>query len=192
MDAPNRTPDYVAELHAQYADITNQPSRLLTVDQRRGVEFYLADIGQPERPSIATANWVNFVHDLDDFISDVGRLPRADSGRPRTTTQEQALVDRLAYQRRPEVRAAHCSYQTHRLESLPGFRWEPQEERWAEQLMLHQSFWGQTGRAPRRNAPDPAERALARWATQQRVAHRNGSLTPPRARRLCEAKYRIL
>lgn len=183
---------YVTELHQHYAEIAIRPVTLLSTDQRRGVEFYLADIGATEEPGTATRNWITLVHDLDRFISVTGRLPRSDSRRPRTRTKEQALVDRLAYQRRPEVRAAHCSYQTLRLESLPGFRWKPQEDRWAEQLMLHQSFWAQTGRAPRRDAPDPTERAIARWATQQRAARRNGTLTPDRARRLRDATYRVL
>ncbi|PYY33769.1 hypothetical protein DEJ16_03630 [Curtobacterium sp. MCJR17_055] len=192
MDTSNRTPDYVTELHQHYAEVANQPSALLSVDQRRGVEFYLADIGETEQPATVIRNWIAFVHDLDRFVSAIGRLPRSDSRRPRARTEEQALVDRLAYQRRPEVRAAHCSYQTLRLESFPSFRWEPQEERWAEQLMLHQSFWAETGRAPRRDAPDPKERAIARWATHQRAAQRNGTLTPDRARRLRHATYRIL
>lgn len=192
MDTSNRTPDYVTELHQHYEGVASQPSALLSVDQRRGVEFYLADIGHAELPATTTRNWINFVHDLDHFVSIAGRLPRSDSRRPRARTKEQALVDRLAYQRRPEVRAAHCSYQTLRLESLPDFRWEPQVERWAEQLMLHQSFWAQTGRAPRRDAPDPNERAIARWATQQRAARRNGTLTSDRARQLRDVTYRVL
>lgn len=192
MHTSDSAPTYVTELHQHYAEIASRPVTLLSTDQRRGVEFYLADVRENEEPDTTIRNWITLVHDLDRFVSATGRLPRSDSRRPRTRTKEQALVDRLAYQRRPEVRAGHCSYQTLRLESLPGFRWEPQEDRWAEQLMLHQSFWAQAGRPPRRDAPDPMERAIARWATQQRAARRNGTLTPDRARRLRDATYRVL
>lgn len=192
MHTSDSTPAYATELHQHYAEIASQPVTLLSADQRRGVEFYLADVGVIEEPVTATRNWITLIHDLDHFVSATGRLPLSDSRRPRTRTKEQALVDRLAYQRRPEVRAGHCSYQTLRLESLPGFRWAPHEDRWTEQLMLHQSFWAQTGRAPRRDAPDPIERAIARWATQQRAARRNGTLNPDRARRLRDATFRVL
>jgi hypothetical protein len=192
MGTSNRSPDYVSELHELYAEVADRPIPLLSVDQRRGVEFYLADIGENASFATTVRNWINFVHDLDHFVSDTGRLPRSDSRRPRARTKEQALVDRLAYQRRPEVRAGHCGYQTLRLAAFPGFRWDPHEDRWVEQLMRHQSFWAQTGRAPRRDAPDPTERAIARWATQQRAARRNGTLTTDRARQLRDATYRVL
>lgn len=187
-----RAPEYVADVHATYRAIANRPAALLSVDDRRSVEFYLADIGADPDVPFVVANWTEFIHALDGFVTRFGRLPRADSTRPRPTTDEQILVDRLAYQRRAAVRAAHCSYQTRRLEAVPGFRWLPQQQRWEDQFSRHQQFWANNGRPPRRNAADPEERSLGRWAAHQRGALRDGTLPEDRVQQLRAAGFRVL
>jgi hypothetical protein len=192
MISAYQTPDYVKALHAIYAELADRPANLLSVDERRGLDYYFADIGQTTDVSATVANWTEFVHQLDEFVLSMGRMPRSDSTRPRPRTAEQELVDRLGYQRRLSVRAAHCTYQTDRLELVPGFRWDPHQQRWEEQFEEHQRFWTQHRRAPRRDAPDPRERALGRWVAHQRATRRDGSLPAHRARRLRDARYRVL
>jgi len=101
----------------------------------------------------------------------LGRLPRLSDG------VERRLVNWSANQRRatglsPEQRAA--------LEQLPGWSWDPTEERWldrAEELRLFCA--AHDGELPRER--DPEESALAHWLSRQLVAQRKGTLATHRS-----------
>ncbi|WP_374193250.1 helicase associated domain-containing protein [Curtobacterium sp. ISL-83] len=183
----------VRALHVEYEALRTQPIGSLSLDERRGLEYYLADVGDAE-PGIAQSirNWIEFAHGLDDFVCRHGRMPIPAARSPRPHTQEQCLVDRLSYQRRPAVRAAHCRYQELRLEGVPGFRWSPQRDRWTERLHQYQDFWATHDRAPHRRADDHLEASLGRWAAEQRAAHRSRGLQPERLRALRGATFRVL
>ncbi|MDN3477974.1 helicase associated domain-containing protein [Curtobacterium sp. APC 4022] len=180
------------QLHAQWSEIAALPAAELTSDQRRGVNFYLADIQQGDSAEPHVRRWITMIHELDGFITSHGRLPLASAERPRPRTSEQRLVDQLAYQRRPSTRAAMVEYQCARLEALPRFEWEPQNERWAAWLEQHQAFWEREQRPPRRRATDHAEASIARWVAHQRASQRRGTLPADRSRRLLAVKFRVL
>ncbi|WP_066515954.1 helicase associated domain-containing protein [Curtobacterium ammoniigenes] len=188
---PGRVPT-LTDLHATYSALAAQPIGTLTAEQRRSVSFYLADIGADEAPEPLVAQWVSALHRLDRFMRETRRLPRADSVRPRPRTREQHLVDWLAYQRRPQVRRALCDYQLRRLETLPGFRWAPQDDTWHATFDAHQRFWERHGHAPSRRSTDAREAALGRWVAHQRANHRSGILLPEREQLLRAASYRVL
>ncbi|TSD11618.1 helicase associated domain-containing protein [Curtobacterium sp. KBS0715] len=180
------------QLHARWSEIAALPAAELTSDQRRSVDFYLADVQQGDSAEPHVRRWTTMIHELDGFTTSHGRLPLASAERPRPRTAEQRLVDQLAYQRRPSTRAAMVEYQRARLEALPRFEWEPQNERWDAWLQQHQAFWEREQRAPRRRATDPAEASIARWVAHQRASDRVGTLPPDRRRRLLAAKFRVL
>ena len=89
----------LARLHTRWALIAEQPASTLTADQRRSVEYFLADTGQEPHPSREIAKWAAVVHELDAFVAAAGRMPAADHRRPRPRTPEQRLVDQVAYLR---------------------------------------------------------------------------------------------
>jgi hypothetical protein len=181
----------VRALQSEYEELNTRPWSELSVDQRRGLDYYLADVGGPA-PNRTIAAWTQFVHRLDWFVQQEGRMPVPSSRSPRPRNMEQSLVDRLSYQRRTAVRATHCTYQTRRLEGVPGFVWRPQHDRWMEQFVAYQRFWEENGRPPQRRSIDRSEASLGRWAAEQRAAYRSGELRPYRERLLRGATVRIL
>lgn len=168
------------------------PANQLTPDQRRSLDYYLADVGEDPIPTASVQRWVTTVHDLDAFTEATGRLPSASAARPRPRTEEQRLVDRLAYQRRPSTRAGMTEYQRARLEILPGFTWDPRDAVWKSWLDAHQLFWETEQRPPRRRSSDPIEASIARWVAHQRAVARAGGLPASRLRELRQVRYRIL
>lgn len=188
-------PEYnsaLEQLHAQWRAFAALSAAELTTDQRRSVDFYLADIQRGDSAESHVRRWITMAHELDEFTRSHGRLPLASAARPRPRTPEQQLVDQLAYQRRPSTRAAMVEYQRARLEVLPGFQWEPQNDRWEAWLEQHQAFWNREQRPPRRRAPDPQEASIARWVAHQRASERAGTLPAERRARLLSAQFRVL
>jgi hypothetical protein len=181
----------VQALQSEYEELHTRAWSDLSVDQRRGLDYYLADIGGPA-PSLTIAGWTQFVHGLDSFVQKEGRMPVPSSRSPRPRDIEQRLIDRLNYQRRAAIRATHCSYQIRRLEGIPGFVWRPQHDRWMAQFAAYQEFWEENGRPPQRRSFDRSEASLGRWAAEQRAAYRSGELRPYRLRLLRGATVRIL
>ncbi|MGW8430565.1 helicase associated domain-containing protein [Curtobacterium citreum] len=182
----------LAALWSEYAALSDQPSRLLSLEQRRGVEYYLADIDPEAASRPFVRRWVARVHELESFAIASGRMPLADRRRPRPATAEQSLVDAVAYFRQVQAAGGYCDYQTRRLEAVPGFSWSPRDAHWATMLAAHQQFWAEHGFAPRRRSSDPAEVAIGRWVAQQRALHSRGQLPPARAARLRQAAFRVL
>ncbi|MDY1003647.1 helicase associated domain-containing protein [Curtobacterium sp. CFBP9011] len=180
------------QLHARWGAIAALSAAALTTDQRLSVEFYLADIERDESAEPHVLRWISMAHELDEFIRSHRRLPLASAARPRPRTPEQQLVDQLAYQRRRSTRAAMVEYQRARLEVLPGFQWEPQNDRWDAWLEQHQAFWNREQRPPRRRAPDSQEASIARWVAHQRASERAGTLPAERRARLLSAQFRVL
>ncbi|OEI67864.1 helicase associated domain-containing protein [Curtobacterium sp. ER1/6] len=156
------------------------------------MDFYLADVQQGDSAEPHVRRWITMLHELDGFIDSNGRLPLASALRPRPRTSEQRLVDQLAYHRRPTTRAAMVEYQRARLEVLPGFLWEPQNDRWDARLEQHQAFWNREQRPPRRRATDTQEASIARWVAHQRASERAGTLPEERRARLLSAQFRVL
>lgn len=192
MPEPAASSADLNNLHEQYEALSRRSSRELTADESRGIDYYLADRGLRQVTDSAVRRWVTFVHDLEAFVADEGRMPRPSGDRPRPRSVEQSLVDRVAYQRRPAVIAAMTDYQRRRLECVPGFEWAPRRDRWMQHLADHEAFWATNGRPPQRRATDPVEAALGRWSAQQRAMSRAGKLTPRRAKLLEAARYRVL
>lgn len=182
----------LAALHAEYSDHATQSALTLTLDQRRGVAFYLADTDDAVEVESFVRRWTDRVHDLDDFVDKHGRMPRADSTRPRPATAEQTLVDTLTYFRQVGAAGGYCSYQVRRLETVPGFAWNPRDAQWSSMLAAHQQFWVDHQRPPRRRATDPAEVTIGRWVAQQRAQHARGRLLPEREQQLRAARFRVL
>ncbi len=189
MPTPNPA---LTALWSDFADHAARPAGALTLDERRGVAFYLADRDDDVDVEPFVRRWIRNVHDVDAFVEQHGRLPRADSARPRPVTTEQALVDVLAYFREVGNADGYCTYQRRRLEALPGFVWRPRDTRWEAMLERHQAFWADNGRSPQRRASDADEVTIGRWVAHQRARHRRGTLPPERERRLRAARFRVL
>lgn len=179
-------------LHSRWEAIAARPAVELSADERRSVEFYLADVQSQTSVEPHVQRWLKMVHELDQFVRTHSRLPLASAARPRPRTREQRLVDQLAYQRRPSTHAALVEYQRARLEALPGFQWEPQDDRWGAWLAQHQAFWNREQRPPRRRATDAQEASIARWVAHQRALERAGTLPADRRARLLAASFRVL
>ncbi|WJY00407.1 helicase associated domain-containing protein [Curtobacterium sp. 458] len=189
MPTPNSA---LTALWNDYAEYAARPTGVLTLDERRGVAFYLADRDDAADVEPFVRRWIRNVHDVDTFRQQHGRLPRADPARPRPATDEQALVDVLAYFREVGNADGYCTYQRRRLEAIPGFAWRPRDARWEEMLQRHQQFWADNGRAPQRRALDGDEVSIGRWVAHQRARHRRGALPGDREQQLRRARYRIL
>jgi len=179
-------------LWSEYVALSDQPTRLLSLEQRRGVEYYLADIDPDAASRPFVRRWIGRVHELESFVQVSGRLPVADRRRPRPATAEQSLVDAVAYFRQVHAAGGYTDYQVRRLEAVPGFAWSPRDARWATMLAAHQQFWVEHGFAPRRRSSDAAEVAIGRWVAQQRALYSRGQLQPARTARLRQAVFRVL
>jgi len=178
------------ELRAEYAFLQHQPASDLTGDERRGVEHYLADTGATTE-HVTLRTWTRFIQQLDTFVARHGRLPRA-ANQPDVPVQEARLNQMLNTQRTPKVRAGLSSYQTRRLESIPGFAWKPRDTTWQTTFNDHQWFCNSRRHSPRLRSSNKTETALARWALAQRIAANNGTLPASHESVLWSAKYPVL
>ena len=163
-------------------------TRRLTFDEQISLAFYRTEVrregvefDQDDRSRVTS--WLCTVWQIEEFISQTGRLPRRNSRAPKEQVQpvEHALADWLRYQRRPRSQELHCGYQRQRLELIAGFQWDPVEELWVVQLETLRTFHAENGRAPRYRSADPGERSLAAWVGRQRKAIRTGTLSGYRA-----------
>jgi hypothetical protein len=177
-------------LHDEYRHLAGVSVTGLTNDQRRGLSYYLAETGHDDKPERHVARWNARAKSLDEFVSREGHFPRADSHRPRAVTEEQTLVDVLAYFR--QIADSFCTYQRSRLEAVPGFSWRPRIDAWQASFDAHQQFWATYGRAPRRRSIDHEEVRLGRWVALQRTLAGTGRIDPARERALRSAPFRVL
>jgi hypothetical protein len=76
------------------------------------------------------------------------------------------------------------------LESIPGFFYEPLEEKWDDQEAAYDAFVNERGRRPHRDSPDPREKRLAHWFDHQ-VARRKTNLEHRRRVELAEIERRM-
>jgi hypothetical protein len=103
----------------------------------------------------------------------LGHLPT------RNTCSDNALLAWIANQRRSWQLTED---QIRLLESLPGWTWTPQEDRWTERAEELRLFIEGHSRPPRIRAMHVGERSLAHWHSRQRRAHAEGGLSLDRER----------
>ena len=127
-------------------------------------------------------SWVGGARSLERFVQTQQRHPRENSRRPREdiAEEERMLAGWVRFQRSQAARKRLCGYQIERLELVPGFSWNPIDDRWERQLGEYVVFFETQGRAPRYRAEDPAERRLAAWAAKQRHNARRNPVPPHR------------
>lgn len=83
------------------------------------------------------------------------------------------------------------SHRRVRLESLPGWSWDPRGDRWESRAESLRQFIAERGRTPRVRTEDVDERALAHWYSRQRVALTEGRISDERARVLAYVTRQI-
>lgn len=170
--------DALFELHRRWAGVARRreaEGRAPT----RSVLFLYEALGRPTLSASQTRrrNWLASIRSLEAWVDREGRLP-AHNARARirdSDSSQRRLADWVRYQRR--TRYSLASYQTQRLETVPGFHWEPIDEVWDVKLQALVAL----GRPARTRSSDNGERALARWSLEQRRRYRNGELAKHRA-----------
>lgn len=183
----------VRALHAEYTNLAQAGKRSLSDDQIRSIAHFHAEVAVIENPLAFTGSttkivkWVQFVHEIERFITARGRLPHQNNrlGPDDIDPDEWELAERLHYRRGRGARAGRlCAYQRRRHACIPGFREHPREASWEIRLEDYRRFVGTYRRAPRYRSEDGFEKSLARWAVTQRTAYRAGTLSPHRQRAL--------
>lgn len=141
----------------------------------RSVDHYRA-WADPASGRARERKWVRTCADVEDHVARFGTFPHTD-GRHNGTT-ERRLAHWIRYQRRAQDSLS--GYQRGRLELLPGWAWEPREERWLDWLTEYEQFVRQTRRRPRRSSNDPLEARLAIWHRNQSQRLAEGRLDDER------------
>ena len=103
---------------------------------------------------------------------------------PYKTPEGHALGRWVVRQRSSYDEGALDSDRVHRLEELPGWKWDPFAEKWEEGFRRLKSYVDRNGHA---NVPQSYSidgYRLGHWVTQQRIKHTNGSLDGSRANQL--------
>lgn len=188
-------PTPVEALHRRLTELEHQSTLRLKPDELRSLRYLrMAEATDPAGPSPSDriGAWLHRAHHVEQFVRRTGRLPRENNRLPKESIDpiEQTLADWLRYQRRAATRSLHCEYQRLRLESVPGFSWEPLGDRWDERFAEYVSFIGRQHRIPLYRSADQHERSLAAWATKQRSFLRAGTLPQERARKLASLNFR--
>lgn len=128
--------------------------------------------------NVRRSRWDDSFAALSQVTNRLGRLPRTPAeAEPRllmwVTNQRRAL-------NQPKHRQA-------RLESLPGWTWNPRADQWEYRAEQFRNFLVVNGHTPRIRTRDPIERALAHWYSRQCVTHAEGRMTDERAYALAYA-----
>ena len=159
-----------------------------TADDARSARFAAVEVAlrlglAPAEENARIIGWVQRALDLSDFTARHGRFPRENNRAPAgmISLRESSLHEWVRLQRRSTSCDNHCTYQTLRLELIPGFQWDPHGEAWENRLTEYRTFVADHRRAPRARSSDPLEKALAHWAAKQRSQHRLGRLSRTRA-----------
>jgi NAD(P)H-dependent FMN reductase len=56
------------KLHSRWEEIAARPEAELSTDQRRSLDFYLADVQRDESTEPHVRRWITMIHELDGFI----------------------------------------------------------------------------------------------------------------------------
>lgn len=127
-------------------------------------------------PDTRYGNWIAHLHDLQQFRHPTGGMP---TRRSAGNSSESELAEWAHHQR--QRRHTMCGYAAARLESIPGWRWNPRSSDWEDRLNDLSDFTRDHPQVPTPTSSDPVERSLARWVQRQRDAARTGSLSDERA-----------
>jgi hypothetical protein len=124
------------------------------------------------------------------FVHEIGALPTE------TTRKDSPDEPRLAgwgrYQRRRLARGVLPGWQRELLEMVPGFSWDPSDDRWRHRREELSQFLVRHRRVPRYRAPDKRERVLAAWVHKQRHRMNQGRLPPHRVEALRRLPFHIV
>lgn len=174
-------------LHAHYAELAEREPWSLSEEQRRSVRFYRAEIALLAGASIESIGqrdeqWARQLINLDAFVNRRGRLPRENNRLDphQIDATEQRLVNWVRGQRKANAAGRLTEYQQQRLLCIPGFSFNPIEDRWASRLAAYRRFLSRHHRAPMIRSSHGEERKLAAWAAKQRMHYRRGTLSEPR------------
>jgi hypothetical protein len=134
-------------------------------------------------PDTRYGKWIGRLHDLQRFRHSTGGMPKR--RRSAGDEYESDLAEWVHHQR--QRRHTMCGYAAARLESIPGWRWNPRSSDWEDRLAELAVFTRDHPKVPTPTSSDSVERSLARWVQRQRDAARTGNLSGERA-----AKLRLL
>ena len=183
------------ELFAEYSAIAGDVGRRRDADEEVSLQYFSVDLAlrsgqQVLEPSRRVRNWVTSLLQLERFTFDEGRLPRENNrlDRGQITGEERRLTEWARYQRRTATQIQHCAYQTRRLETVPGFRWNPLSDQWRQNFDEYFRFVTRYG-APAYRSKNAEQHKLASWASRQRRAHALGVLPLDRFELLDHADY---
>lgn len=176
------------ELHADYAALAARPPAALTPNHRRSLAFFrgelalLAHVPAPPHTPIGVIRWLQTVAELESFIAGEERWPRENNRLDGhlITGEERRLATWVRTQRTAADGGLRCDYQLRRLDCIPGFHRHPLDDRWDQQVIEHHQFTDTQRRAPLLRSNNPTERSIAGFAAKQRLAYRNGRLSPQR------------
>ena len=136
-------------------------------------------------PPTRYRNWVSRLHELQQFQSLEGRMPKRRSDV--ADAAESHLAEWVHHQCQRKL--TMCAYAAARLEGIPGWQWKPRAEDWEQRLNDLATFTQERGDVPTPKASDHDERSLARWVQHQRDASRTGHLSNERTARLSALGY---
>lgn len=105
------------------------------------------------------------------------------------SAEEKELTGRVRAQRKAFAAGRLCSYQVRRLLCIPGFSFQPLEDRWQANYEEYRRFTVIHWAAPRLRSPDKSERRLAGWAAKARMAFRAGTLPQSRIESLDRLEF---
>jgi hypothetical protein len=129
---------------------------------------------------IADAAWDDAYERLERYVEREGhaQVPRA------FNDDRFQLGAWVGYQRQLYRRGGLTLSRRRRLESLPGWLWDPLTAKWEASFSRLRSYVARVGdaRVPHRYAEDGEK--LGQWVMLQRLAFNRGALDPTRARRL--------
>ena len=183
----------VRTLLEEYARIAQVNPRSRDNDQTESLRFYHAELAVTRKPhehadsTDHVVRWILNIHSVEAFTSQHGDLPRENNRAAKSLVapESKRLARWLRYQRHA-VRAGdlRSTYQTRRLECLPGFTATPPDDGWDSQFAAYVRFVEGHGHAPRERSGDVREARSARWAVRQRLLYRRGTYDTGRAKAL--------
>lgn len=178
-------------LFMRYATLEQQPRVNLSIDDRRGMLFYSAELAltagaeMPQDLPHRVIEWTTKRARLENFFLRFGRGPtRIASPSGSAAEEESKLAEWQHTQRQSRLAGRLCWYQLARLECIQGFFWDSLEERWRRMFNDYREFVIERGAAPSDASPNHRERALADWATRQRRHYWTGRMSEERTKEL--------
>lgn len=183
----------IESLWARFESLRTQDQLSLSDDERRSLRYYLIERGlkaealrrEPRRSFVAEENWVRRLTLLEAYLDSHGRWPRSRAPHRADVLPYDRHLDDWRQHQKQKV-AVLCTYQRARLECIPDWRWECNEDAWDKQLERWREFVGANGRRPTRRGLTAEERSLATWMGTQRRLRREGKLPCHRAEDLMQ------